>query len=82
MISKSKSILPKNVIEKYELESAEYRGRQTSYVIGKFCEGDNVLGGEDFPDEKPYPYQTAVCARTIHYWFKITDLMWEHWVVK
>jgi hypothetical protein len=76
------SVLPPELLKKYGLENAKYRGRMSEFSIEQFNEKTNSLGGEDYPDEKPYPMQTTICARTIHYWFKVTDLMWEHWVVK
>jgi hypothetical protein len=76
------SILPPELLKKYGLENAKYRGRMSDFAIEQFNEKTNCLGGEDYPHEKPYPMQTTICARTIHYWFKVTDLMWEHWVVK
>lgn len=76
------SILTPELLKKYGLENAKYRGRMSDFAIEQFNEKTNSLGGEDYPEEKPYPMQTTICARTIHYWFKVTDLMWEHWVVK
>ena len=72
-----KTSLSPEQIELYDLSKCTLRGRMSESAIDTWHEKNNFLDCDTQPN-----VITTYCARTIHIWIKVTNLMWEHWVYK